>query len=178
MEDNLEAVLETPFPTVVLVIITLIFGFAAIRLLMVLVKRLLLVSPLDNAIVRFVLTSIKVILWIALILYAMRLLDIPLGSAVALLSAAGVAIGLAIQDSIANVANGLVMIMTRPFRVGDYVQIGDDEGTIEELRLMNTVLSTVENKKLILPNKAVFSSRIVNYNTNPTRRIEFIFSVD
>lgn len=178
MEENIEAVLDTPFQTVVLVVVSIAFGLLAIKLLLILIKRLLLVSSLDNAIVRFVTTSIRVILWIVLLLYCMRLLDIPLGSMIALLSAAGVAIGLAIQDSIANVANGLVMIMTRPFKVGDYVRIGDDEGTIEELRLMNTVLSTAENKKLILPNKTVFTSRIVNFNTNSQRRIELIFSVD
>ncbi len=100
------------------------------------------------------------------VFYRMDLMDIPLGLTIAVLSVVGVAIGLAIQDCIADVANGLVMIMTRSFKVGDYVMIGDDEGTIEELRLMNTVLSTVENKKLILPNKAVFTSCIVNYNTN------------
>ncbi len=178
MEDNLEAVLNTPLQTVVLVVITLAFGLLAIKLFLLLVKRFLLLSSLDNAIVRFVTTAIRVLLWIALALYCMRLLNIPLGSMIALLSALGVAIGLAIQDSIANVANGLVMIITRPFKVGDYVRIGDDEGTIEELRLMNTVLSTTENKKLILPNKTVFTSRIVNYNTNPLRRLEFIFSID
>ena len=178
MEENIEAVLDTPFPTVVLVFVSLAFGFVAIKLLMVLVKRLLLVSALDNAIVRFITTSIRALLWVALVLHCMDLMDIPLGSTIAVLSAVGVAIGLAIQDCIANVANGLVMIMTRPFKVGDYVMIGDDEGTIEELRLMNTVLSTVENKKLILPNKAVFTSRIVNCNTNPTRRVDFVFSVD
>ena len=178
MEENIEAVLDTPFQTVVLVVVSIAFGLLAIKLLLILIKRLLLVSSLDNAIVRFVTTSIRVILWVVLLLYCMRLLDIPLGSMIALLSAAGVAIGLAIQDSIANVANGLVMIMTRPFKVGDYVRIGDDEGTIEELRLMNTVLSTAENKKLILPNKTVFTSRIVNFNTNSQRRIELIFSVD
>lgn len=178
MENNIEAVLDTPLQTVVLVVVSLILGLLAIKLLLILLKRLLLVSSLDNAIVRFVTTSIRVLLWVALLLHCMQLLDIPLGSMIALLSAIGVAIGLAIQDSIANVANGLVMIMTRPFKVGDYVRIGDDEGTIEELRLMNTVLSTAENKKLILPNKTVFTSRIVNFNTNPIRRIELFFSVD
>lgn len=178
MEENIEAVLNTPLQTVVFVLITLAFGLLAIKLFLVLVKRMLLLSSLDNAIIRFITTSLQVMLWIVLILYCMRIMNIPLGSMIALLSALGVAIGLAIQDSIANVANGLVMILTRPFKVGDYVKIGDDEGTIEELRLMNTILSTTENKKLILPNKTVFTSRIINYNTNPTRRLELIFSID
>ena len=127
---------------------------------------------MDNALIRFMLTSLRVILGVALLLYAMKLIGIPLTSMIAILSAAGVAIGLAIQDSIANVANGLILIgTTHPFKVGDYVQIGTDEGTIDEIRLMNTVLTTADNRRLILPNKMVFTSRIMNYNANPLRRI-------
>ena len=152
--------------------------FIAIRLVLAIAKRFLLLSAIDNALIRFILTSLRVLLGVALLLYAMKLAGIPMTSMIAVLSAAGVAIGLAIQDSIANVANGLIMIGTHPFKVGDYVQIGSDEGTIEELRLMNTVLTTVDNRRLVLPNKMVFTSRIVNYNTNPLRRVDFIFTVD
>ena len=164
--------------TMALLLATIIFGVIAIKLVLRIAKRFLLLSAVDNALIRFMLTSLRVLLGIALLLYAMKQAGIPLTSMIAVLSAAGVAIGLAIQDSIANVANGLIMIGTRPFKVGDYVQIGSDEGTIEELRLMNTVLTTVDNRRLVLPNKMVFTSRIVNYNTNPLRRVDFIFTVD
>ena len=176
--EEIEAVMNASGFSLCLVIVTMVLGLLAIRLFLTVVKRLLLISSLDNALIRFVTTSIRVLLVVTLVLYSMSLLEIPLTSMIAVLSAAGVAIGLAIQDSIANVANGLIMIGTRPFKVGDYVRIGDDEGTIEELRLMNTVLSTVDNKKLILPNKTVFTSRIENFNTNPIRRIDLVFTVD
>ena len=160
------------------VVIALVFGTLAIKMILTLVKRLLLISSMDNALVSFFLASIRVLLSVGLTLFCLSTLKIPLGSMIAVLSAAGVAIGLAIQDSIANVANGLVMIGTRPFKVGDYVKIGDDEGTISELRLMNTVLTTRDNRRLILPNKLVFNSRIINYNMNSLRRINTVFSVD
>lgn len=174
----MEAVLDKTDSKVVLFLVTLFFGIISIKLFMMLIKRLLLISSMDNAVVHFCTHSIEIILAVILMLHAFSLLDIPLTSMIAVISAFGVAIGLAIQDSIANVANGLIMIGTRPFKVGDFVQIGSDEGRIEELRLMNTVLSTVDNRKLILPNRQVFTSRIVNYNTNPTRRIDLTFAVD
>ena len=176
--EEIEAVMNASGFSLCLVIVTMVLGLLAIRLFLTVVKRLLLVSSLDNALIRFVTTSIRVLLVVTLVLYSMSLLEIPLTSMIAVLSAAGVAIGLAIQDSIANVANGLIMIGTRPFKVGDYVRIGDDEGTIEELRLMNTVLTTIDNRRLILPNKMVFTSRIANCSTNPLRRVDFIFTVD
>lgn len=163
---------------IIAVVISLILGLVAIKLCLKLIKRMLLISNMDNALISFVHTSINVILKISLLLYCLQKLNIPLTSMIAVLSAAGVAIGLAIQDSIANVANGLVMIGTHPFKVGDYVQVDNDEGTIEELRLMNTVLSTKDNKRLVLPNKKVFNSRIVNYNTNSLRRVDLKFTVD
>lgn len=164
--------------TAALLLTTVIFGVLAIKLILIIAKRFLLLSAVDNALIRFILTSIRILLGVALLLYAMKQAGIPLTSMIAVLSAAGVAIGLAIQDSIANVANGLIMIGTHPFKVGDYVQIGDEEGTIEELRLMNTVLTTIDNRRLILPNKMVFTSRIANCSTNPLRRVDFIFTVD
>lgn len=176
--ETLEAVLNKTDSQVILFLVTLFFGIISIKLFMMLLKRLLLISSVDNAVVRFCTHSVEIILAVILILYDFSLLDIPLTSMIAVISAFGVAIGLAIQDSIANVANGLIMIGTRPFKVGDFVQIGSDEGRIEELRLMNTVLSTVDNRKLILPNRQVFTSKIVNYNMNPTRRIDLTFAVD
>ena len=164
--------------TAALLLTTVIFGVLAIKLILIIAKRFLLLSAVDNALIRFILTSIRILLGVALLLCAMKQAGIPLTSMIAVLSAAGVAIGLAIQDSIANVANGLIMIGTHPFKVGDYVQIGDEEGTIEELRLMNTVLTTIDNRRLILPNKMVFTSRIANCSTNPLRRVDFIFTVD
>ncbi len=176
--ETLEAVLKASGSQLALFLTTLVFGIISIKLFIKLLKRILLISSMDNAVVRFFTHGIEIILSVLLVLYDLSLLNIPLTSMIAVISAFGVAIGLAIQDSIANVANGLIMIGTRPFKVGDYVQIGSDEGRIEELGLMNTILSTVDNKKLILPNRHVSTSRILNYNTNPIRRIDLYFSVD
>ena len=162
--ENIDLVVEAASSPekMALLFATILFGIIAIKLVLLIAKRFLLLSAVDNALIRFMLTSLRVILGVALLLYAMKLIGIPLTSMIAILSAAGVAIGLAIQDSIANVANGLILIGTHPFKVGDYVQIGTDEGTIDEIRLMNTVLTTADNRRLILPNKMVFTSRIMN----------------
>ena len=176
--ETLEAMLTTSDSQILLFIITIVFGLVALKLFSKLLRRLLLISSLDNAVVHFCASSVQIVLGVLLVLFALSLIDIPLTSMIALISAFGVALGLALQDSIANVANGLIMIGTRPFKVGDYVRIGSDEGTIEELRLMDTVLRTENNQKLILPNKTVFTSRILNFNTNPTRRLDLEFPLD
>lgn len=176
--SSFEKFFEGKGNAILIVVISAILGYIAIRLTVMLVKRLLLASKMDNALVSFFLTALRVILEVALLLFCLQKLSVPLTSMIAILSALGVAIGLAIQDSIANVANGLVMIGTRPFKVGEYVRIGDEEGSIEELRLMNTVLCTVDNRRLILPNKMVFNSKIINFHANPLRRLDIVFQVD
>ena len=136
--ETLEAMLTTSDSQILLFIITIVFGLVALKLFSKLLRRLLLISSLDNAVVHFCASSVQIVLGVLLVLFA----------------------------------------LSRPFKVGDYVRIGSDEGTIEELRLMDTVLRTENNQKLILPNKTVFTSRILNFNTNPTRRLDLKFPLD
>ena len=154
------------------------FGFFAIHLFRKLFTRILLLSPVDNALVGFLATVVDILLKLALLIGCLQKLHVPLTALIAILSAVGIALGLAIQDAIANTFNGLVMIGTKPFKIGDYVKIGDDDGKIEEIRLMNTVLTTLDNRTVILPNKQVFNSRIINYDQKEYRRLDTLFSID
>lgn len=98
-------------------------------------------------------------------------------SMVALLGAAGIAIGLALQGTLSNVAAGVMLLFLRPFRVGEYIKVNGDEGTVTEIGLFTTELSTAENIYLSLPNSTVWGSPIINYSRNPLRRLDLIFRV-
>lgn len=108
---------------------------------------------------------------------ALQKLGVPITSMVAVLGAAGLAIGLAVKDSLSNIASGLMLIVMRPFRSGDYVQAGGMEGTVEQIRVFQTRLRTADNRLIVLPNSMVTSAAIVNFTANPRRRAEVALTV-
>ena len=175
---QLELFLEQSGYQLITVVVSAVLGVLIIMSLLKLIKQGLLQSALDDSLVKFVLTIIRFLMYLALVFYLLSKLKVPLSGFVAALSAATLAIGLAIQEIIGGIANGLMLVTTRPFKVNDFVQIDDISGVIKEITLLHTVMNTVDNKRIILPNKTVFSSEIINYSTNPLRRLDLSFSVD
>lgn len=155
-----------------------VLGYLIIRNLLKISKQLLVKSTIDNSLIHFVLTIEEIVLGVMLLFYCLSVLGVPLTGFIAALSALTLAIGLAIQDIIGGVANGLMLVSTKPFKVNDFVEIGSYSGLVKEVTLLHTVLNTTDNKRIMLPNKTVFSSEIVNYSYNSSRRVEFIFGVD
>lgn len=176
--DSILVFLENSGYSLIQAAVALVLGILIIRNLLKITKLMLVRSKMDNSLVSFVLTIEKILLAILLSFYCLSTVGISLTGFVAALSALTLAIGLAIQDIIGSVANGLMIVSTKPFKVNDYVEIGDIGGTIKEITLMHTILTTPDNKRIMLPNKTVFASEITNYSCHPTRRIEFMFGVD
>jgi len=102
---------------------------------------------------------------------------IPTASFAAVLGAAGLAIGLALQGTLGNVASGVMILMFRPFRIGDFVTTGDESGTVKDINLFTTEITTLDNKNVMIPNGMVWQSPITNFTANDTRRIEAIFGI-
>ncbi len=105
-------------------------------------------------------------------------IGVQTASIVAILGAAGLAIGLAIQGSLSNLASGLMLVTQRPFMVGDYIEGGGAGGTVVEIRLFTTVLKTFDGRKVTVPNAKLTNDNIINYTVYPTRRVEVLVSVD
>lgn len=140
------------------------------------IKRLL-AKRLDAVVAQFVGRIIHVLLFVVVIIAALDRLGVNTTSLVAVLGAAGLAVGLALKDSMSNFAAGVMLIMFRPFRVGHYVEVAGTAGTVQELRIFATVLSTGDNKVITVPNGRILSSNIVNYSEKPTRRVDMVFGV-
>ncbi|MFN3311153.1 MAG: mechanosensitive ion channel family protein, partial [Thermomonas sp.] len=109
---------------------------------------------------------------VLVIMTALTALGIPTTSMFALLGAAGLAVGLAIKDSLSNIAAGVMLIVLRPFRAGDHVVIAGQEGIVQEIRVFQTWLRTFDHRLIILPNSQITTTQIVNYSTLPLRRME------
>lgn len=163
--------------TVVTFLAVLAGGIIIIRLLVYFLRRILVKSPLDNTLANFILTFIKFMLYMILLFILANVAHIPLTPLVTALGAVALAIGLALKDSLSNLANGVVILGTKPFKEGDFVDIGSISGTVKSIKMLTTELITTDNKKITVPNSKITSECVVNYSAKPTRRIEWKFGV-
>lgn len=142
------------------------------KVLFRIVQRILDRSPMEHSIKVFISTGLKILLAVLSALIITEYLGIPTTSLVALLSIVSLALSLSIQGLLTNVFGGMTILMTRPFTVGDYIELDDLAGTVAQTGLIYTKLLTVENKTVFLPNGQVSDGRIVNYTAQKERRIE------
>lgn len=139
--------------------------------------RLLGKTIQDEALINFVRTIIYAILLIVVIAAALDQLGVETTSLVAVVGAAGLAIGLAMKDSLQNVASGVMIIVLHPFSIGDYVEAAGVGGTVEKIGLFTTVLVTPDNREVILPNSSISGATITNYSARSNRRIDLVFGI-
>jgi small conductance mechanosensitive channel len=155
----------------------LVASYFLIKLLSWLLKKILRKTSLDDAVIVFYVSLFKVILWILVIILCSNLLGFNTQYFVVALTGAIVAIGLALKDSLGNVANGIVIIYSKPFKRGDQVLINGVEGKVQNIKLLTTEIITFDNRKVVYPNNVVTTNLIVNYSSMATRRIDMSFSV-
>lgn len=117
------------------------------------------------------------VLYVMLVIVTISTIGVQTSSLVAVLGAAGLAIGLALQGSLSNFAGGVLIIIFRPFNVGDFIEMGSMSGTVKEIQIFQTVLDTVDNKRVIIPNGQLSNNSVINYTRTPTRRLDVRFGV-
>lgn len=163
---------------VIIFIAVLILGFIAIKIITALVRKMLNKSPkVSHVASGFLSMVVKVLLYLIYLIALLTLLGVPTTSLIAVLSAFSLALSLALQNTMSNFAGGLVIVATKPFEEGDFVDIGGTTGVVKDITIANTHLTTPDNKVVIIPNGTVSSANITNYSTNPTRRVDLVFSV-
>jgi len=141
------------------------------------VKRLLIKSKTDETLSKFSISLIKTALLVILFIAVLNNLGVATTSFVAILGAIGLAIGFALQGSLANFASGVMLIAFRPFKAGDFVEAGGTVGTVEEISMFSTILKTPDNKEIIVPNSNITGNNIINYSAKDTRRVDLVFGI-
>ncbi|KXF80154.1 small-conductance mechanosensitive channel MscS [Enterovibrio coralii] len=132
---------------------------------------------LDQTVVDFIENMARYVMFAIVLIAALGRLGVETASIVAVIGAAGLAIGLALQGSLSNFAAGVLIVTFRPFKSGDYVEVGGVAGSVASIQIFSTVLTTPDNKMVVVPNGTVISSPITNYSRHETRRIDFIIGV-
>ena len=141
------------------------------------VQRILTKYRTDPAIVSFAGNLTHILILVFAVLAALAKFGIQTASFVAILGAAGFAVGFALQGSLANFAAGILILVLRPFRVGDYIEGGGTAGAVKEILLFTTVLATPDNVKILVPNRLLFGDTIKNYSANDTRRVDMVVGI-
>ena len=152
-------------------LLTLLVCLLVIRVLLKLTRKLLAGTRLDSRVQKYLLSGVKLLLYIVGALIVVDSLGIPITSLVALLSVGSLGITLAAEDVLGNVAGGLVILSSRSFTIGDFIEVGGTSGTMEEISLNHTKLVTPDGLLVMLPNKELASSQMTNYTTMGGRRV-------
>lgn len=164
-------------PKLALALITLIIGLYLIKLLIKFINKILTVKKIDESLMPFFTSLTSIVLKVLLLISVMGMIGIEMTSFIALLGAVGISIGMALSGSLQHFAGGVLLLIYKPFSKGDFIEAQGQKGTVRELRIFNTVLNTVDNKIVFVPNGPLSTGTIVNYSLEPTRRIDSLFSI-
>lgn len=158
-------------------LLILLFGRIIAKVLTNVVKRIMGRGKIDPTIINFTGSLTYIALMAFVIIAALGQLGIQTTSFIAVIGAAGLAIGLALQGSLSNFAAGFLMIIFRPFTIGDFIEGGGVAGTVQEISIFTTILATPDNKTVIVPNAKLTESNIINWTTRGTRRIDLVMGI-
>ena len=159
-------------------VIVFVVGRMIINLLNKLVKNILIKRNFDPSVKSFVSSLVNVTLTILLIISIVGALGVQTTSFAALLASAGVAVGMALSGNLSNFAGGLIVLLFKPYKVGDFIDYQGQSGTVREIQMFHTILKTTDNKVIYIPNGSLSSGVIFNYSNQQTRRIDWVFGVD
>jgi small conductance mechanosensitive channel len=162
---------------IVAAIAILVIGRIVVGILAGLVRRLMRRADTDETLARFVVSLTRIGLLTFVFIAALAALGIQTASFVAVIGAAGFAIGFAMQGSLSNFASGVMLIVFRPFKAGNYVEVAGTSGSVEQVSIFNTILKTPDNKKVIIPNSKITGDTITNYSAMDTRRLDLVFGI-
>ena len=162
---------------IVIALLIYIIGKFIIGKLLKLVDKMQNAGKMDDTAKSYIRNIIKAVLYVILIVAVISVMGVPMASVIAVIASAGVAVGLALQGALANLAGGIMLMIFRPFNVGDYIIAGGEEGTVKSISTFYTVLNTVDNKTVSIPNGALMNSNISNCSSEDLRRVDLTFNV-
>lgn len=178
---NIEQFIETyvlPWGiSIVMAIAIFIIGKFVVGLLVSLAKKIMTKGKVDNILINFLASIIKTVLLLFVVIAALDQLGVDTTSMIALIGAAGLAIGLALQGTLQNLASGVMLIIFRPFSDGDFIEAGGVSGVVEEIGIFSITMRTADNREVIVPNGAIYGGTITNNSRRATRRVDMVFGI-
>ena len=162
---------------IALALVIFYVGRIVVSMLVNVANKFMRNRDMDDILVKFLCSIMRWVLLLFVVIAALSQLGIDTTSLIALLGAAGLAIGLSLQSSLSNFASGVMLIVFRPFTKGDFVEVAGTSGSVDNISIFTTTLTTPDNKEVIVPNGAVLGNNITNYSARPTRRVDMVFGI-
>lgn len=177
MSEKLLKFIEHFGPTLLASLAILIFGLLISKLILKFISKALKKSHLEPTGHAFLLSIIRVVLYLIVVIMSLTKLGVPMTSIVAMITAAGLAVSLAVKENLSDVAGGFIIMFSRPFKVGDYIRSGENEGTVTAITIMHTKLLTLDTRAVLIPNSSIVKNPIINNSAMPQRRLEMHFPI-
>lgn len=160
-----------------LALLTLIIGLWIIKMVMRGIKKSMTKNNIDATLRQFLSSLLSIVLKIMLVISVISMVGIEMTSFVAILAAAGLAVGMALSGTLQNFAGGVMIVLFKPFKVGDFISAQGFSGSVKEIQIFNTILTTPDNKTIIIPNGGLSTGAMTNFSTEPLRRVDFTFGI-
>lgn len=164
-------------PRLVGAIITLIIGWWIIKIIQKSIRRSFEKREMEPSLRGFLNSMIGILLKTLLLISVVGMLGVQMTSFIAILGAAGLAVGMALSGTLQNFAGGVIILLFKPFKAGDYIEAQGHSGSVNEIQIFNTILKTPDNKTIIIPNGGLSTGSMINYSTEPRRRVDFVFGI-
>lgn len=175
--NNIVNFFNSSIGNIILFFAILFIGIVVIKIVMIVTRKLLAKTKMEKIAQQFICTILKFVLWLVLILLLLSRIGVNITGLLTAFSAVILAVGMALQNAIANVANGIIIISSHMFKKGDYIVTSGVEGSIIDINFMFTTINTVDNKKITLPNSSIINNSVTNLGAYPKRRVDFSFDV-
>jgi small conductance mechanosensitive channel len=182
--DNLQEIFDRLYALIVrygmkfiLAVVVLIVGLIVIRWITRGLVKIMKKSKVNESLIPFLRTLTNILLKVMLVISVMGMVGIEMTSFIAVLGAAGLAVGLALQGTLQNFAGGVMILLFKPYEVGHFIEAQGYMGTVKEIQIFNTILNTPDNRKVVIPNSPLATGSLINYSAMPTRRIDFSFGI-
>ena len=164
-------------PKLLLALVTLFIGFRIIKMLVKALRATLERKSVDASLIGFLSSLCEMALKVMLCISAAGMIGIEMTSFVAILASAGLAVGMALSGTLQNFAGGVLILILKPYKVGDFIEAAGFAGSVKEIQIFSTILTSPDNKRIIIPNASISNGSLVNYSSEPTRRIEWVFGI-
>ncbi len=162
---------------IVMALVVFIIGKFIVKILVKVAKKMMIAAKIDKILVEFVGSIISTVLLLFIVIATLDQLGVDTTSLIALIGAAGLAIGLALQGSLQNLASGVMLIVFRPFNDGDFIDAAGVSGVVEHIGIFTTTMRSGDNREIIIPNGAIFGGTITNLSKRSTRRVDMVFGI-
>ncbi len=175
--NDIKNYFKTNVWNIVLFFAVLFLGIILVKLIINIIKRILNKTKMEKIAVGFIVGVIRLLLYLCLCLALLSIIGIEITGIITALSALFLSVGLALQDNIANVANGIIIVSSKMFKKGDYINVDGVEGSITQINFLYTTIVTPDNKRITIPNSKIVNNAVIDYDSNLTRRVNFTFNV-